>query len=161
MIGIYKITNLITNKIYIGQSVDIERRWKQHIASSKDPNNSSYYNQLYTDFRYYGVDNFSFEILETIDKKDKKLLNELELKYMKKFDTLKSGYNIAAAAGQLICLEDIDTEERLFFSSFESIEKWLHAKNITTGKKLKHFLTRAIKNKEIIYEQFYIYYWRD
>ena len=161
MIGIYKITNLITNKIYIGQSVDIERRWKQHIESSKNPTNSSYYNQLYTDFRHYGVNNFSFEILETIDKKDKKLLNELELKYMKKFDTLKSGYNIAAAAGQSICLEDIDTEERLFFSSFESVEKWLHAKNITTGKKLKHFLTRAIKNKEIIYEQFYIYYWRD
>lgn len=161
MIGIYKITNLITNKVYIGQSVDIERRWKQHIESSKNPTNSSYYNQLYTDFRHYGVNNFSFEILETIDKKDKKLLNELELKYMKKFDTLKSGYNIAAAAGQSICLEDIDTEERLFFSSFESVEKWLHAKNITTGKKLKHFLTRAIKNKEIIYEQFYIYYWRD
>ena len=161
MIGIYKITNLITNKIYIGQSVDIERRWKQHIESSKDPTNSSYYNQLYTDFRYYGINNFSFEVLETIDRKDKKLLNELELKYMKKFDTLKSGYNIAAAAGQSICLEDIDTEERLFFSSFESVEKWLHAKNITTGKKLKHFLTRAIKNKEIIYEQFYIYYWRD
>ena len=100
-------------------------------------------------------------MLETIDEKDKILLNELELKYMKKFDTLKSGYNIAAAAGQSICLEDIDTEERLFFSSFESVEKWLHAKNITTGKKLKHFLTRAIKNKEIIYEQFYIYYWRD
>ena len=140
MIGIYKITNLITNKVYIGQSVDIERRWKQHIESSKNPTNSSYYNQLYTDFRHYGVNNFSFEILETIDKKDKKLLNELELKYMKKFDTLKSGYNIAAAAGQSICLEDIDTEERLFFSSFESVEKWLHAKNITTGKKLKHFL---------------------
>ena len=161
MIGIYKITNLITNKVYIGQSVDIERRWKQHIESSKNPINSSYYNQLYTDFRYYGINNFSFEVLETIDKKDKKLLNELELKYMKKFDTLKSGYNIAAAAGQSICLEDINTEDRLFFSSFESVEKWLHTNNITTGKKLKHFLTRAIKNKEIIYEQFYIYYWRD
>ena len=161
MIGIYKITNLITKKIYIGQSVDIERRWKQHIESSKNPTNSSYYNQLYTDFRYYGINNFSFEVLETIDKKDKKLLNELELKYMKKFDTLKSGYNIAAAAGQSICLEDINTEDRLFFSSFESVEKWLHTNNITTGKKLKHFLTRAIKNKEIIYNQFYIYYWRD
>ena len=69
MIGIYKITNLITNKVYIGQSVDIERRWKQHIESSKNPTNSSYYNQLSTDFRYYGIHNFSFEVLETIDKK--------------------------------------------------------------------------------------------
>ena len=35
MIGIYKITNKINNKIYIGQSKDIERRWKKHINNSK------------------------------------------------------------------------------------------------------------------------------
>jgi predicted GIY-YIG superfamily endonuclease len=28
--GIYKITNLINNKVYIGQSLDIKRRWKNH-----------------------------------------------------------------------------------------------------------------------------------
>ena len=31
MIGIYKITNNINGKIYIGQSIDIKERWKQHL----------------------------------------------------------------------------------------------------------------------------------
>lgn len=37
--GIYKITNLINNKIYIGQSVNIEARWKGHIRNSKNIKN--------------------------------------------------------------------------------------------------------------------------
>ena len=28
--GIYKITNRINGKVYIGQSIDIRRRWRQH-----------------------------------------------------------------------------------------------------------------------------------
>ena len=62
MIGIYKITNKLTNKAYIGQSIDIKRRWKEHrynIGSNKNP--------LYLDFEKYGLDNFSFEILEEND----------------------------------------------------------------------------------------------
>ena len=41
MIGIYKITNNVNGKIYIGQSVNIEKRWKDHISASK---NKNYYN---------------------------------------------------------------------------------------------------------------------
>lgn len=29
--GIYKITNLVNNKVYIGQSVNIRKRWNQHV----------------------------------------------------------------------------------------------------------------------------------
>ena len=36
MVGIYKITNTKNNKVYIGKSTDIERRWKEHIRHSKD-----------------------------------------------------------------------------------------------------------------------------
>ena len=35
MIGIYKIVNILNNKIYIGKSSDIEKRWKEHIRHSK------------------------------------------------------------------------------------------------------------------------------
>nr|DAH19257.1 MAG TPA: intron associated endonuclease [Bacteriophage sp.]DAT87476.1 MAG TPA: intron associated endonuclease [Caudoviricetes sp.] len=34
MIGIYKIENLINGKVYIGQSVHIERRWQEHCMDS-------------------------------------------------------------------------------------------------------------------------------
>ncbi len=42
MIGIYKITNKINGKCYIGQSNDIERRWKEHRNSFNNRNISDY-----------------------------------------------------------------------------------------------------------------------
>ena len=51
MTGIYKITNKITGDCYIGQSIDIEKRWKEHINSSKNKNSSEYQKILYRAFR--------------------------------------------------------------------------------------------------------------
>lgn len=52
MIGIYKITNKINGKCYIGQSKNIEERWRHHRTSKlKYP--------LYLAFQKYGLENFS------------------------------------------------------------------------------------------------------
>ena len=73
-IGVYKITNKINNKCYIGQSIDIERRWRQHLQRSYNMNNlKEYLNPLYEDIRLYGADNFNFEIIEFCNKEDLKL----------------------------------------------------------------------------------------
>ena len=161
MIGIYKITNVINHKIYIGQSKDIKRRWQQHIRASQDINHSSYFNPLYVDFRKYGIENFQFEICETIENYDKKKLDALELFYMKKYDTLKSGYNIQATSGQKIALLNNTTSEIKFFVSFAQVEDWLRRNHYTSGRHLKPFLSRAIKQKTLIYDTFYIYYWKE
>lgn len=86
MIGIYKITNLKNGKVYIGQSVDIERRFME------------YRNRLYrcnsvvfNAFRKYGFDNFSFEILDLCEKND---LDRLEKYYIEKYDSYGNGYNM-------------------------------------------------------------------
>ena len=42
MIGIYQIKNNINGKMYIGKSIDIESRWKNHISVSKNPESSKY-----------------------------------------------------------------------------------------------------------------------
>ena len=65
MQGIYKITNIINNKCYIGKSKDIENRWQYH----KDyKNNAREYNKpLYKALRKYGVENFNFEIVEELN----------------------------------------------------------------------------------------------
>lgn len=63
MIGIYKITNNINGKVYIGQSIDINKRWKEHKYRSQIPN-KEYDKYLYRAFRKYGLENFTFEILE-------------------------------------------------------------------------------------------------
>lgn len=90
LIGIYKITNKITNKIYIGQSGRIENRFSNHIKTSEIESGKQYNDELYTDMRKYGKDNFEFEVLETIS------LDELEEKWIQK--ELKDGkdlYNIS------------------------------------------------------------------
>lgn len=86
MIGIYKITNLVNNKSYIGQSIDIDRRFKSH--KNYPLENSNY--PLYRAFRKYGIDNFSFEVLEECSIKE---LDEKEIYYIKHYDTYNNGYN--------------------------------------------------------------------
>lgn len=90
MTGIYKITNLINGHAYIGQSVNIEKRWKQEIESSNNPNDHSYEYPLMRAFRKYGFDNFSFEVIEEC-KVDE--LNQKERYWIKIYDTFFHGYN--------------------------------------------------------------------
>lgn len=91
MIGIYKITNKINNKCYIGQSKNISKRWKNHKNSAYNPNEKSYNYPLYRAFRKYGLENFSFEILEECSIKD---LNQKEKYYINKFNSFFNGYNL-------------------------------------------------------------------
>lgn len=59
---IYCITNLINNKMYIGQTSRIwQERWKDHIDAARDLNNQR---PLYRAMRKYGIENFSFSIIE-------------------------------------------------------------------------------------------------
>lgn len=90
MIGIYKITNLITNKSYIGQSVDIEKRWKAEQRVALIESDHCYDYPLQRAFRKYGIENFSFEIIEecSVD-----LLNEREIYWIAQYDTFYNGYN--------------------------------------------------------------------
>lgn len=83
MIGIYKITNKLTNKCYIGQSLCIERRFKEHINCVKDY-------PLYDDIAKYGINNFIFEVLEPCNEGD---LNEKEKYWINFFDSYNNGYN--------------------------------------------------------------------
>ena len=72
--GIYKITSLKTNEIYIGRAVNIKKRWTDHIKSSMGIGtlvSSTVHKRLAAD----GIWNFTFEVLEEIEK-DK--LNERE-----------------------------------------------------------------------------------
>lgn len=85
MIGIYKIENLINGHCYIGQSVDIKRRWRQHRTDYKIIDYP-----LYLAFRKYGLENFSFEIIEECSSD---LLNEREIYWIKYYNSYQEGYN--------------------------------------------------------------------
>ena len=97
MIGIYKITNP-SGKVYIGQAVDIERRWRAHHHKS---NWASV--KLYNSFRKYGVDNHTFEVIEECLRED---LNSKERYYQNKFNVLEEGLNHV--------LQDADEKSRVY-----------------------------------------------
>ena len=85
MIGIYKITNQVNNKSYIGQSVNIKRRWNDHRSHAYEKKTT-----LQKAMCKYGIDNFKFEILEECKIKE---LNDKEKYYIKYYDTYNNGYN--------------------------------------------------------------------
>ena len=89
MIGIYMIKNNINNKVYIGQSSDIKKRWKKHIEDLNNKNHHNYHLQSAWD--KYGSSNFEFIILEICDKSE---LDKKEEFYIEKYNSLKNGYNL-------------------------------------------------------------------
>lgn len=89
MIGIYKITNKLNNHSYIGLSTKVEERWKYHQSPYNQQRES--YKSLYKAFEKYGIENFTFEILEECSIQE---LGEKEKYYIAKYDTYKNGYNM-------------------------------------------------------------------
>jgi group I intron endonuclease len=93
MIGVYKITNSLNGKSYIGQSKNIKRRFKNHKESiNRKPDDLRGKGPLYDEMKKYGVEHFVFEVLKECDESQ---LNELEEYYIKKYDSVSEGYNIA------------------------------------------------------------------
>ena len=75
---IYKITNLINNKIYIGQTNNPKRRWQEHKNLGYDTKETKL---LYRAIKKYGKDNFVFEIIEgPIDNYNEKEIKEIQKK---------------------------------------------------------------------------------
>ena len=86
MIGIYKYQNKINHKIYIGQSIDLEQRRYAHKSSAFNKNAKDYNSQFHQAIRKYGLENFSYEILEeNIDNFDE--LNEKEIAFIQEFQS--------------------------------------------------------------------------
>ena len=93
MVGIYQIKNKLNGKIYIGQSVNIKRRWKDHRNRPFNKKAKQYDSYLYKAIRKEGIDNFEFLILEECSKE---LLDEKEKEWISKTKSNdnKFGYNM-------------------------------------------------------------------
>ena len=96
---IYKITNEVNDKIYIGQTITtIAERWHGHMSSAL--NEKRYKSALYNAMRKYGRDKFHVEEISsyTKDSKDEliNILNLEEQKYIKQYNSLvtQNGYNL-------------------------------------------------------------------
>lgn len=87
--GIYKITNQENGKCYIGQSVDVSKRWKDHAKCGLGID-APLGNQLYNDMQTYGIWKFSWELLEQCPREQ---LNEKERYYINLYQSQDFGYN--------------------------------------------------------------------
>ena len=92
MFSVYKITNTVNGRCYIGSSIHPAKRWKQHINSSQNPNSPSYNYPLYQAFRKYGIDQFIFEILRD-DFDSIEEMEEFEYQAIVKYQGYGEGYN--------------------------------------------------------------------
>lgn len=99
MRGIYKFTNKINNKSYIGQSINLEGRYASHRRNYKNPNLAIYNTHFYQALRKYGFENFDYTVLEENDNFTLEDLNRLEIDYIAKFDSFYNGYNMNPGGG--------------------------------------------------------------
>lgn len=93
--GVYKITNLTTKEVYIGQSVDCAERIKQHIKAGLGIDNKGT-NKLYKAMQKTGVWNFAFELLEKCPREE---LDKKEKEYIAIYESDKFGYNSTKGNG--------------------------------------------------------------
>lgn len=88
--GIYKITSQKTGECYIGQAVDIRRRWMDHCKAGLGIDTPQG-NQLYAAMLEYGLDSFSFELLLECEPSQ---LNEKEKYFIELYNSDAIGYNM-------------------------------------------------------------------
>lgn len=122
MVGIYKFTNNINGKSYIGQSTNIKRRYKEH--RTKKCEKTLFHEAI----NEYGFENFDFAIVEICDAKE---LNNKEVYYIKEFNTLfPNGYNISEGGyyGHPVGLSSMDD-----VSSIISLLRYTDMSNIEIG----------------------------
>lgn len=86
---VYMVENIKNEKMYIGQTININKRMSRHKSNCKNGVKTNLYNEM----REYGIDNFIYHIIE--EEYSKEGLEELEKYYIELYDTCKGyGYNM-------------------------------------------------------------------
>lgn len=141
---IYKVTNKVNGKSYIGQTrYTLEFRWRQHLHK-KD--NVYFHNAI----KKYGAENFSVEVLEECDV-DK--LNSREIFYIAKYNTFENGYNLTLGGDgnrRLILDDKYEEIKAMYLAGFSSNKiATLYSVDKATIVKILKQLGVKIKSKKI------------
>lgn len=120
--GIYKYRNKINNKIYIGQSIDLEHRKIAHKSAAYSEKSNEYDTELSKAIREFGIENFEYDVLAK-EIEDREVLNYLEQYYIYLFDCLyPKGYN-KTYGGDTHCSWTKKQKENFSFSKGELAEE--------------------------------------
>jgi hypothetical protein len=131
MIGIYKITSP-SDRIYIGQSINIERRFNQY----KRMQNVSEQKGLYNSFKKHGVYNHEFIILEICDIEN---LNKQERYWQDYYNVINNGLNcVLTNTSELKRVFSEETRLKMSISAKKKFFSESHRKNIGLSSKRKN-----------------------
>ena len=156
---IYKITNLINGKIYIGKTAfSIEKRWKEHCADSK----KGLDRPLYRAINKYGIDNFKIEQIEEVSTDEEAC--QREIYWISFYNSYYTGYNATFGGDgrqqydpkQMLVLwnEGLTTGEiaKIIGCSIDCVQDNLMLFNISTEERKKRAFEKALQtnSKQIL-----------
>lgn len=135
--GIYRIRNLINNKIYIGQSSNIKRRWEDHkykLNHQKHPNF-----HLQSSWNKYEEKNFVFEIIEKMKNSIKELLREREQYWCDFYDASNpsKGYNSRIIVESNLGLKSSEKTKKKLSEAKKGIKHHMYGKHHKENTKKK------------------------
>lgn len=124
---IYKITNRINGKVYIGQTIyTLEHRWKQHLKNARNGVKTHFYSAI----RKYGEENFEPEIICSADTKEE--LNLLETHYIQEYNSIDVGYNMIDGGNNNV----------MFIPYVKQ-----HHKEVVCSEEIRHKVSEGMKRK--------------
>lgn len=135
---IYKYTNKITGKHYIGQTNNLQKRYNGHKSEAFNPKASGYNLPFHCAIRKYGMENFSYDILEEIeDGESQEFIDDREIYFISFYHSLVSenGYNLTTG-GDGCPKPPLTYEEKLERSK------------LFTGEEIKDIQQRLLNDEE-------------
>lgn len=155
--GIYKITCIVNNKIYIGSAVNLKVRWKRHQNELKKNKHVNII--LQNTYNKYGIDKFIFKIIEIVD--DTNILFEREQFYLDTFKPFgKYGFNIKTIATGGGNFDEHPNKDEIY----KKISKTKKEQNLIVSDEHKVYLSEKLTeyyvnnehpNKNKSYEELY------
>lgn len=135
---IYKYTNKITGKHYIGQTNNLQKRYNGHKSEASNPKATGYNLPFHCAIRRYGIKNFSYDVLEEIeDGESQKFIDEREVYFIGYYHSLvtENGYNLTI--GGEGCPKPPS-----------SYEEKLKRSKLFTGEEIKDIQKRLLNDEE-------------
>lgn len=135
MFYLYKITNMLSSKVYIGQSDKETERWRQHKYFAKYPEKTRQY--IHRAMNKYGIDNFIYEVIATCRTDGD--ADETEKLLIQQYDSQNQdyGYNIAPG-GSAAWNRGLPPEQQPMYGKTQSDYQKQRMSEVHTGKIAPH-----------------------
>jgi group I intron endonuclease len=142
--AIYKLVNIINNKVYVGSAVDLDKRINEHFYKlGMNKHENSY---LQRSYNKYGKENFKWEVIEYV--KDKNMLIEREQYWIDKLQPYRKdiGYNLSPSANSNLGFKHSEETKLQISINTSGIKNHHYGKPMAEKTKLK--LSESQKGKK-------------